>query len=91
MKFGSWTYDGFKLDLQVESSSGDVSKLITNGEWELQDMPAVRNVQYYVCCPEPYPDVTYTIRIKRRPLYFVFNLVVPCILIACKLGRRLIG
>ncbi|XP_051165771.1 neuronal acetylcholine receptor subunit eat-2-like isoform X5 [Leptopilina boulardi] len=36
MKFGSWTYDGFQLDLQLQDESGgDISSFITNGEWDL--------------------------------------------------------
>lgn len=36
MKFGSWTYDGLQLDLQLQDDSGgDISSFITNGEWEL--------------------------------------------------------
>ncbi|XP_021913496.1 neuronal acetylcholine receptor subunit alpha-7-like isoform X8 [Zootermopsis nevadensis] len=36
MKFGSWTYDGFQLDLQLQDDSGgDISSFITNGEWDL--------------------------------------------------------
>ena len=32
----------------------------------------------YDCCPEHYVDVTVTLRIQRRALYFYFNLVLPC-------------
>ncbi|PRD22377.1 UNVERIFIED_CONTAM: Neuronal acetylcholine receptor subunit alpha-7 [Trichonephila clavipes] len=36
MKFGSWTYDGNQIDLQLSSvKGGDLSTYITNGEWEL--------------------------------------------------------
>lgn len=36
MKFGSWTYDGFQLDLQLQDEmGGDLSSFVTNGEWEL--------------------------------------------------------
>ncbi|XP_069672480.1 neuronal acetylcholine receptor subunit alpha-7-like isoform X4 [Periplaneta americana] len=36
MKFGSWTYDGFQLDLQLQDDTGgDISSFITNGEWDL--------------------------------------------------------
>ncbi|PSN40440.1 hypothetical protein C0J52_22086 [Blattella germanica] len=36
MKFGSWTYDGFQLDLQLQDDNGgDISSFITNGEWDL--------------------------------------------------------
>ena len=35
MKFGSWTYDGSAINLQLQADSGDTSSFITNGEWEL--------------------------------------------------------
>ncbi|XP_073994256.1 neuronal acetylcholine receptor subunit alpha-7-like isoform X14 [Rhodnius prolixus] len=83
MKFGSWTYDGFQLDLQLqEDSGGDISSFITNGEWDLLGVPGKRNEIYYNCCPEPYIDITFVIIIRRRTLYYFFNLIVPCVLIA---------
>ncbi|XP_021913490.1 neuronal acetylcholine receptor subunit alpha-7-like isoform X2 [Zootermopsis nevadensis] len=83
MKFGSWTYDGFQLDLQLQDDSGgDISSFITNGEWDLLGVPGKRNEIYYNCCPEPYIDITFIIIIRRRTLYYFFNLIVPCVLIA---------
>ncbi|XP_065565157.1 acetylcholine receptor subunit alpha-type acr-16-like isoform X11 [Artemia franciscana] len=35
MKFGSWTYNGFMLDLQLNADEGDTSSFVTNGEWSL--------------------------------------------------------
>ncbi|XP_024081788.1 neuronal acetylcholine receptor subunit alpha-7-like isoform X3 [Cimex lectularius] len=83
MKFGSWTYDGFQLDLQLQDDNGgDITSFITNGEWELLGVPGKRNEIYYNCCPEPYIDITFVIIIRRRTLYYFFNLIVPCVLIA---------
>ena len=45
-------------------------------------VPAIRNKVTYECCPAPYLDVTFTIKIRRRTLYYFFNLIVPCVLIA---------
>ena len=45
-------------------------------------VPAIRNEVVYECCPAPYLDVTFTIKIRRRTLYYFFNLIVPCVLIA---------
>ena len=81
LKFGSWTYDGFQLDLINLKESGDLSKYIPSGEWDLEGMPAERHVEYYSCCAEPYVDVTYTIIIKRKPMFFTYNLVFPCVLL----------
>lgn len=45
-------------------------------------MPGQRNEIYYNCCPEPYIDITFAILIRRKTLYYFFNLIVPCVLIA---------
>ncbi|XP_071743911.1 neuronal acetylcholine receptor subunit alpha-7 isoform X29 [Lepeophtheirus salmonis] len=82
MKFGSWTYNGFKLDLQTQNDEGVTSTYVLNGEWALLGVPGKRNEVFYDCCPEPYLDVTFVIKIRRRTLYYFFNLIVPCVLIA---------
>ncbi len=63
------------------SSSGDTATYISNGEWDLVGVPAVRHNILYSCCENPYPDVTFWIVIRRKPLYYVFNLVIPCIVL----------
>lgn len=45
-------------------------------------MPGVRNNVTYACCPSQYIDLTYTILIRRRTLYYGFNLIVPCMIIS---------
>ncbi|XP_054718543.1 neuronal acetylcholine receptor subunit alpha-7-like [Uloborus diversus] len=83
MKFGSWTYDGNHIDLRLSSEEGgDLSTYITNGEWELIELPGTRNEIIYSCCPEPYVDITFSIHIRRRTLYYGFNLIIPCVLIS---------
>ena len=45
-------------------------------------VPGERHEVFYDCCPEPYVDITFTIHIRRRTLYYFFNLIVPCVLIS---------
>ena len=45
-------------------------------------VPGKKNSLVYDCCPEPYVDITFTIHIRRRTLYYFFNLIVPCVLIS---------
>ncbi|KAG7461649.1 hypothetical protein MATL_G00193360 [Megalops atlanticus] len=80
LKFGSWTYNGWLLDLQMLAV--DISAYIPNGEWDLVGVPAKRNELYYECCKEPYPDVTFTVTMRRRTLYYGLNLLIPCVLIS---------
>ncbi|XP_013135349.1 PREDICTED: neuronal acetylcholine receptor subunit alpha-10-like [Papilio polytes] len=81
MKWASWTYDGFQLDLIKQFDEGDTTNYQTNGEFDLVSFEAIRHDQYYSCCVEPYPDITYVIKLRRRPMFYVFNLILPCLLI----------
>ena len=40
-----------------------------------------RHETVYACCVEPYPDVTFTIHMRRGSLFYVVNLIAPCFLI----------
>merc|ERR1719245_1545885 len=82
MKFGSWTYNGFKVNFMLQQDTGDTSGFIPNGEWALLGVPAKANEVIYDCCPEPYLDITFIIKIRRRTLYYFYNLIVPCLLIS---------
>jgi len=46
------------------------------------DAPANHSINFYDCCVEPYIDITFTIHIRRRTLYYGFNLIIPCALIS---------
>ncbi|KAH7721633.1 Protein ACR-16 a [Aphelenchoides avenae] len=80
-KFGSWTYNGWKLDLQPAKGGFDISEYLPNGEWALPMTTVARSEKFYDCCPdEPYPDLTFYLHMRRRTLYYGFNLIMPCIL-----------
>uniref|UniRef100_A0AC35TW20 Neur_chan_LBD domain-containing protein n=1 Tax=Rhabditophanes sp. KR3021 TaxID=114890 RepID=A0AC35TW20_9BILA len=86
LKFGSWTYHGLTLDLQIDSELGkedgiDLSTYIPSSEWLLTSAPAVREETFYKCCPEPYPTIKWYLHLRRRTLYYIFNLIIPSLLI----------
>ncbi|XP_040900214.1 neuronal acetylcholine receptor subunit alpha-7-like [Toxotes jaculatrix] len=80
LKFGSWTYGGWSLDLKMIEA--DISDYISNGEWDLVEVPGQKNERLYECCEEPYPDITFTVVMRRRTLYYGLNLLIPCVLIS---------
>ncbi|TNN01088.1 hypothetical protein fugu_010470 [Takifugu bimaculatus] len=80
--YGSWTYNGNQLDILNALESADLADLVENVEWEILGMPAKKNIIQYGCCADPYPDVTYTLKLKRRASFYVFNLLIPCVMIS---------
>ncbi|KAF1387960.1 hypothetical protein PFLUV_G00085330 [Perca fluviatilis] len=80
LKFGSWTFDGWLLDIQMKEA--DVSGYMTNGEWDLVEVPGGRHEVFYDCCAEPYPDVTFVVTLRRRTLFYALNLLIPCVLLS---------
>ncbi|XP_075193809.1 neuronal acetylcholine receptor subunit alpha-10-like isoform X2 [Anomaloglossus baeobatrachus] len=82
LTFGSWTYNGNQIDILNGLDTGDLTDFVENVEWEVLGMPAKKNVITYGCCSEPYPDVTYTLMLKRRASFYIFNLLLPCVMIS---------
>ena len=72
----AFVYDT-QIDVTNPSTAGDVSNYVSNGEWDLLELPVVVNQAYYTCCPEPYPDVTFTLVLQRRGRFYVINLFLP--------------
>ncbi|XP_043676922.1 acetylcholine receptor subunit alpha-like 1 [Vespula pensylvanica] len=88
MKFGSWTYDGYTVDLrhlaQTEDSNRidmgiDLTDYYISVEWDIIKVPATRNEAFYICCEEPYPDIVFNITLRRKTLFYTVNLIIPCV------------
>ena len=52
-----------------------------NGEFVLEKYYAIKHEVVYSCCPNKFPDLTYYVLLRRRPMFYVFNLILPCVLI----------
>ncbi|KAH3862594.1 hypothetical protein DPMN_025563 [Dreissena polymorpha] len=87
MKFGSWTYDGSKINLSLlhaDIAAGfDLTEYIENNEWTIVSSAAKRNVIKYACCPgEPFIDITFELQMRRQPAFYNYILILPCILLS---------
>ncbi|XP_052009574.1 neuronal acetylcholine receptor subunit alpha-2-like [Xyrauchen texanus] len=83
MKFGSWTYDKAKIDLEQIENTVDLKDYWESGEWAIVNAVGTYNTKKYDCCHEIYPDITYFFIIRRLPLFYTINLIIPCLLISC--------
>ncbi|KAM3721114.1 Neuronal acetylcholine receptor [Dirofilaria immitis] len=82
IKFGSWTYHGFQVDITNRSGNVDLSNYVESGEFDLVRVFQKRRIVKYTCCLEPYPDVTFYIHIRRKTLYYLYNVVFPCLMMS---------
>uniref|UniRef100_A0A0N5ADC5 Acetylcholine receptor subunit alpha-type acr-16 n=1 Tax=Syphacia muris TaxID=451379 RepID=A0A0N5ADC5_9BILA len=87
LKFGSWTYSGRFIELQIDKANENDSKndmdlqyYVQNGEWNLLGTPAY--VVRSEFDDEPYISIFFNIIIRRRTLYYGLNLIIPSLLIS---------
>uniref|UniRef100_A0A8C6UYF6 Cholinergic receptor, nicotinic, beta 4 (neuronal) n=1 Tax=Neogobius melanostomus TaxID=47308 RepID=A0A8C6UYF6_9GOBI len=78
LKFRSWTYDHTELDLTLKSEVASMDDFTPSGEWDILALPGRRTVNPL---DPTYVDLTYDFIIKRKPLFYTINLIIPCVLI----------
>uniref|UniRef100_A0A8C2ZC61 Acetylcholine receptor subunit beta n=1 Tax=Cyclopterus lumpus TaxID=8103 RepID=A0A8C2ZC61_CYCLU len=80
MQFRSYTYDSTEINVQyaLDSKGNEIKEiqLDEGGEWHITHRPCRKNMN-----DDLYEDMTFYLIIERKPLYYVFNIIVPCILI----------
>uniref|UniRef100_A0A1I8G3V5 Neur_chan_LBD domain-containing protein n=1 Tax=Macrostomum lignano TaxID=282301 RepID=A0A1I8G3V5_9PLAT len=79
MKFGSWTYDGFQVNITKKREEVDFENYVQSGEWNLIRVDVERQETVYPISTVPYPDIKFHIVIQRRTLYYLFNIIFPCL------------
>ncbi|CAN0241309.1 acetylcholine receptor subunit gamma-like [Lampetra fluviatilis] len=71
-------------NVTVEWIHIDPEAFTENGEWSIRHRPAkkITNERFQ---PEDleYQQVTYFLIIKRKPLFYVINIILPCVLTSC--------
>ncbi|KAG8454296.1 hypothetical protein GDO86_000805 [Hymenochirus boettgeri] len=82
LKFGSWSYDKAKIDLAIIGSRVDMKDFWENSEWEIVDASGYKHDIKYNCCEEIYTDITYSFYIRRLPMFYTINLIMPCLFIS---------
>ena len=81
MKFSSWTFQMDDLDIIGDHRPIVTDQYMKSAEWDLVGVHEEQNRKSYACCMYPYSDLTITLVINRRPLFYIFNLMIPCFII----------
>ncbi|CAF0777918.1 unnamed protein product [Adineta ricciae] len=85
MKFGTWTYDSSKVNLNFyrDIHQFDLRSYVKSNEWTILENYAKRNTEKYDCCPEIYVDLKFYIILERRGGFYNYILILPCVLLSC--------
>lgn len=79
-KFMSWSYDQSELDILLDPADMVTQYYINSSEWNLHKISNKVVSSMYNCCPNPFVHIRYTLELHRKPLYYAFNVIVPCII-----------
>ncbi|XP_006191204.1 acetylcholine receptor subunit delta isoform X1 [Camelus ferus] len=95
LKFSSLKYTAKEITLSLKQDEEDGHRypmewiiidpegFTENGEWEIVHRPARINVDPSAPLDSPSrQDVTFYLIIRRKPLFYVINILVPCVLIS---------
>ena len=81
MQFGSSTFTATEVDLITANTPMFTDKFMKSSEWELIDSWTSRRTQRRSCCKDPSAYVSIEMIIRRKPLFYTFNLITPCMII----------
>ncbi|KAM8838413.1 acetylcholine receptor subunit gamma [Synchiropus picturatus] len=89
MKFRSQTYSANEIEMVLKEEDNQILEWVDidpeafteNGEWVIKHRPAkkVINTQYTKDDLE-YQEVVFFLIIQRKPLFYIINIIVPCVL-----------
>ncbi|KAM9331925.1 acetylcholine receptor subunit delta-like isoform 2-T2 [Pholidichthys leucotaenia] len=95
LKFTSLTYNAKEIRMLLKSDGEgpglhtiewiviDPASWTENGEWEIVHRPAKRNTYKHIPMESnKHQDITFYLIIRRKPLFYIVNIIIPCVLIS---------
>ncbi|CAH2248060.1 acetylcholine receptor subunit gamma [Pelobates cultripes] len=89
--FQSQTYSSNEIELLLTEEDGETVEWIVidpeafteNGEWAIKHMPAKKIINHQFTPDDVnYQEIVFFLIIQRKPLFYVINIIVPCVLIS---------
>lgn len=77
LTISSWTSSKSDINYEAEYKSVNLDNFIPNEEWVVVSFNVKRIEEKFVCCPEPWVLLEAVLVVRRKPLYYIVNLVIP--------------
>ncbi|CAF0833971.1 unnamed protein product [Rotaria sordida] len=83
LKFASWIYDISSINYVLISNTNNhlQSESIRNGGWAMLDIK--EGLVWRTKNNKTYGELVYGVHFRRRPLYYIFNVIIPCAMLSC--------
>uniref|UniRef100_A0A914UWR5 Uncharacterized protein n=1 Tax=Plectus sambesii TaxID=2011161 RepID=A0A914UWR5_9BILA len=78
---GSWTSNLEMIDYYPAFEDVNMNQYIASSEWEVISFKIFRHEKKYECCKEPWALLHASLVIRRKPLYWTINMVIPTAII----------
>ncbi|XP_077992710.1 neuronal acetylcholine receptor subunit beta-4-like [Glandiceps talaboti] len=83
LSFGPWEFTALQVRLFPIENYVVIENYVENVEWELANSSVEEIYEANECCPdEAYSVALYTLVLRRRPLFYVLNILVPCLVMS---------
>ena len=78
--FTPWTHNQLELDLLIENKEIFTKHYVESSEWKFLSVTKKVNSMIYTCCPTPFINMEYVFKLQRKSLYYIHNLITPCVM-----------
>ncbi|XP_022083251.1 neuronal acetylcholine receptor subunit alpha-10-like [Acanthaster planci] len=80
--FMAWTYDMSDINLRFFEDEDSKQMIYNpNGVWDVENVNVSRVEVKYKCCEYPYPQIVYTLSLRRASRVYILSILVPLILL----------
>ncbi|XP_078000484.1 neuronal acetylcholine receptor subunit beta-3-like [Glandiceps talaboti] len=82
IRFGLWMYVNRQVQLILRRKDVPKENFVRNSEWDIIGTRGRSRVSSFLfTTDEPYTAMVFDIDIRRKPLYYAANLIIPCVLV----------
>ncbi|XP_078000146.1 neuronal acetylcholine receptor subunit beta-4-like [Glandiceps talaboti] len=81
-EFGQWAYLDGQVRLFAGQDNATLENYLPNVEWDIIDSNATAVAKHFQGVDDTFTTILITMDIRRKPLYYIVNLILPCVVVS---------